>query len=62
MLAVRGDLRVVCDFGYGKTNKSRRTASTDGGNLLGNTGKPLEKGAVFEVLAAAGNLFLKTRN
>ena len=50
------------DFGYGKTSKSRSIASTNGGSLLGNTGKPLEMGAVFEVLAAAGNLFLKTRN
>ncbi len=42
---------VICvffeDFGYGKTSKSRRIASTDGGTLSGNTGKPLELGCCF---------------
>ena len=42
---------VICvffdEFGYGKTSKSRRIASTNGGDLLGNTGKPLETGAIF---------------
>ena len=43
---------VICvffeDFGYGKTSKSRRTASTAGGNLLGNTGLALQRGAVCD--------------
>ncbi len=30
------------------TRKSRRTASTDGGNLVGNTGLAPERGAIFE--------------
>ena len=47
-LAVRSDLRVFCDFGYWKTCKSRRTASTDGGSLLGNTGLALQRGAHFQ--------------
>ena len=46
----------VCDFGYGKPRKSRRTASTDGGSLLGKTGLALQMGAILRVLAAAGNL------
>ena len=36
------------DVGYGKTRKSRRTASTDGGSLLGKTGLALQRGAIFE--------------
>ena len=42
---------LFCDFGYCNTRKSRRTASTDGGNLLGNTGLALQRGAVFEVFS-----------
>ncbi len=38
---------VFCDFGYGQTRKSRRTASTHGGSLLGKTGLALEGGATF---------------
>ena len=52
---------VICvffdDVGYGKTSKSRRIASTDGGNLLGNTGKPLERGAGFEVFSCCRQPF-----
>ena len=52
---------VICvffeDFGYGKTSKSPRTASTDGGSLLGNTGLALQRGAVFEVFSCCRQLF-----
>ena len=39
-----------------QTRTSPRTASTDGGNLLGNTGKPLERGAIFEVSSCCRQL------
>jgi hypothetical protein len=48
---------VICvffeDFGYEKTSKSPRQASTDGGGFLDHTGKPLETCAVFECFCSS---------
>jgi hypothetical protein len=49
MLSLRGDLRVLKILDTEKIGESPRTASTDGGSLLGNTGKPLETGVILEV-------------
>ena len=50
VLAVPRDLRVLQYPKSQTTRKSRRTASTDGGSLLGNMGLALQRGAIFEVL------------
>ena len=48
---------VICVFvrvqNHQRKHKSRRTASTDGGNLLAKTSLVLERGAIFEGLQNA---------
>ncbi len=51
VLVVRRDLRgCQCPKSLNKTHTSRRTASTERGNLLHKTGLALQRGAIFDVL------------